>query len=290
MLVQLEFVRPWYTTWGSSEQEQRGLLPGDEVRLTGPRETRAIAIASPAENVFSWVAQLGQDRGGFYSYELLEDLAGCEMPNVQELDPSLQRWSIGDRLWMYPPRKLNGLGHATLLAHEPGRALVFGTHTPLDAPESLPSGTWSFVVQPTSPTSSRLIVRGRGTSPPSLLGVAFTQTLFEPLHFAMERRMLEGIRGLAEGRPISRLTDTLMLVLWTLAFVTFVAAGVFVLLGARWRRRVVGFVLAGAAFEILTLGQTSLWLGIPLVVSLLLFTWAPRRPRLAPRELLRQPS
>jgi len=212
------------------------------------------------------------------------------MPNVQELDPSLQQWSVGDRLWMYPPRKLDGLGHATLLALEPGRALVFGTHTPLDKPESLPSGTWSFIVEPTSPGSSRLIVRGRGTSPPNLLGVAFTQTVFEPLHFAMERRMLEGIRGLAEGRPISRLADAVMLVLWTLTFVTFVAAGILVLLGARWRRRLAGFVLAGGVFQVLTLGQPSLWLAIPLVAGLLLFTLAPHRPRHAPRELLGQPS
>jgi hypothetical protein len=92
---------------------------------------------------------------------------------------------------------------------------------------------------------------------------------------------------MAEGRPISRLHDGLMLVLWALTFVTFVAAGVFVVVGAHWRRRLVGFLLAGAVFETLTLGQPSLLLGIPVVVSLLLFTWAPRRSRHA---LLQRPS
>jgi len=85
--VLLVAVRPWYTTWGASEQERSSRLPGDEIGFSGRNETRAIAIAAPAEQVFSWLAQLGQDRAGFYSYELLEDLVGCEMPRLEHLDP-----------------------------------------------------------------------------------------------------------------------------------------------------------------------------------------------------------
>jgi hypothetical protein len=273
--VLLGVIRPWYTSWGAASTERVASLSGEAFSPQGPRETRAISIAAPAVHVFAWVAQLGQTRAGFYSYELLEDLAGCEMPHRSKLDPALQRWEPGDKLWMYPPDKLDGMGHATLLDYQPGRALIFGTRSPTDAPEAAFSGTWSFTVLPTGEQSSRLIVRGNGTPPPNMLGVAFNRAVFEPMHFAMERRMLEGIRGLAEGRPISPLRDHAMLALWTLTFVAFLAASVLVLTGVRWRRSLGAFVAAGVVFQILTLAQPSLLLGIPLVVALLLFAGMP---------------
>jgi hypothetical protein len=269
--VLLGLLRPWYTSWGASPAERRATLPGDSYTPHAPRETRALGIAAPGHQVFAWVSQLGQSRAGFYSYELLEDLAGCEMPSSSVLDPALQRWEPGDKLWMYPPDKLDGLGHATLLEYQPGRALVFGTRSPLDPSEAPFSGTWSFIVQHTSGETSRLIVRGAGTPPPHLLGMAFNRGVFEPMHFAMERRMMEGIRAHAEGQPISRLRDGAMLALWLLAFGTFVAAAVLVLAGPRWRRSLVTFVAAGVVFQILTLAQPSPWVGVPLVMALLLF-------------------
>jgi hypothetical protein len=40
---------------------------------------RAVTIDAPVEDVWPWLAQIGQDRAGFYSYEWLENLAGCRM-------------------------------------------------------------------------------------------------------------------------------------------------------------------------------------------------------------------
>jgi hypothetical protein len=271
----LGVMRPWYTSWGATDAERRATLIGDALSPHGPRETRAISIRAPAEHVFAWVSQLGQDRAGFYSYELLEDLAGCEMPNLQELLPHLQRWSPGDKLWMYPPDKLDGMGHATLREYQPGRALVFETRAPLGGPDAPPAGTWSFIVEGIDKDSSRLIVRGSGSPPPNLLGMAFNRGVFEPMHFAMERRMLEGIRGLAEGRPIPRLRDDAMVALWVLTFGSFLAAGVLVVSGRCWQRRLAAFIAAGLLFQILTLVQPPLLLAIPLVMLSLLFTGMP---------------
>jgi len=269
-------VRPWYIRWGATDAELQSGLPGDELGFPGRNETRAIAIAAPSAQVFSWLAQLGQDRAGFYSYELLEDLVGCEMPRIEHLDPELQHWSPGDKLWIYPPDKLGGMGYARLLSYEPGRALVFGTNVPTDLPQAGPSGTWSFVVHPTSKDSSRLIVRGTGGPTPSLLGMAFNRTVFEPLHFAMERRMLVGIRDLAEGRaPPTRLYDATLLVLWTLTFVTFISSAVAVLLVTRWRRQLFVLVAAGVVFQVLTLLQPPLPIALLCTLGLLLFA----RPR-----------
>lgn len=263
-------VRPWYTSWGTTLLERSRPLPGDGL-VAGPvRDTRAIAIAAPAAQVFAWVAQLGQDRAGFYSYELLEDLVGCEMPNVRHLDPALQRWSVGSKLWMYPADELEGLGHATLIHYEPGRALIFGTNTPSDPPGSAPTGSWSFVVEPTGPSSSRLITRASGGAKPTLLGAAHTLAVFEPLHFAMERRMLEGIRGLAEGRAISPARDALTLFGWFVAFVAFITAGALALLGRELWGPLAAFGAAGGVFQVVTLAQPSPLIGLGLVAAVAL--------------------
>src|SRR5690349_13258123 len=109
ILIKTHFLvaRPWFSTWGATAQEAQATLPGDElVPNARGQTTRAIAIDAPAERVYAWLAQTGQDRGGFYSYDVLEDLVGCEMPRVERLNPALQHWKLGDKLWMYPEHKL----------------------------------------------------------------------------------------------------------------------------------------------------------------------------------------
>jgi len=67
-------VRPWYLRWGASEDEVRKPLPGDELVLQPKiQSTRAVTIDAPVEDVWPWLVQLGYGRGGFYSYDLLEN-------------------------------------------------------------------------------------------------------------------------------------------------------------------------------------------------------------------------
>lgn len=275
--VLLTLVRPWYTSWGATALERGASLPGDAIVPGAPKATRAISIAAPPEQVYPWLAQLGQDRAGFYSYDLLENLAGCEMPRIERLDPALQHWTVGQKLWLYPERELGGVGYARLLELVPGRALAFGTHEPgqVAAP---PSGSWALIVEP-APGGSRLLARHSGTVTSSLLGAAFHHTVFEPLHFAMERRMLEGIRGLAEGRPLSALRDGCMLALWLVAAGALLASGVLVLLGREWQRRLLTFIAAGAMFQFLTFVQPAPAIGAVLVLATLALGWWPRGAR-----------
>ena len=57
-------------------------LSGDEAIVNpGLRQTRAVQVDAPPHAGWPWVAQTGQDRGGFYSYTWLENLAGCQMTN-----------------------------------------------------------------------------------------------------------------------------------------------------------------------------------------------------------------
>ena len=124
----IEVVRPAYLNWGATSEEQTRPLPGDDiVEHAMSQATRAITIAVPPGQVWPWIAQLGQDRGGFYSFDALVNLVGCDMPTVDVLRPDKQAWQLGDKLWMYPSDKAGGAGFATLRAFEPGRVLGFCT-------------------------------------------------------------------------------------------------------------------------------------------------------------------
>ena len=278
-IVFASFVRPWYLRWGTTPLEAISELPGDEiVPKAGSRATHAITIHASADRVWPWLAQIGQDRGGFYSFDLLENLVGCRMPTADYLRPDKQSWALGDKLWMYPRDKAGGIGFATLRTYVPSRALGFGTRmtgTPLSAPED---GSWSFAIVPLGDSAARLLVRGRGAPGRSLLGVTFDRSIFEPAHFAMERRMMIGIAQLAEGGGRHRLANHAQVVLWTITFGLFVAAVVMVFRRQQWGLALVSVGASATVFQILTLRQPSLTVGAFLVAALVALMWWPRRP------------
>jgi len=172
--------RQWMARWGASEADLRRPLPGDElVPDPASESTRAVTIDAPPEAVWPWVAQLGQDRGGFYSYRWLENLAGCRMPDAHEIHPEWQGRVVGETVLLHP---LKGLPVA---AFEPGHALVL-------------EGWGAFVVQPAPEPGggTRLLARGRV---PHGLGAWIGALLVDVPHFVMERRMLLGIKARAEA-------------------------------------------------------------------------------------------
>jgi hypothetical protein len=70
-------LRPWAMRMGTTLAERRAPLFGDSLhRGARYRVDNAITINAPADSVWPWVAQIGQDRGGFYSYDALERLFG----------------------------------------------------------------------------------------------------------------------------------------------------------------------------------------------------------------------
>ena len=272
-------IRPWYLQWGTTVAERTAPLPGDEiVPGAAVQETRAITIDAPVDAVWPWVAQTGQDRGGFYSYDLLENLVGCEMPTVDSLRPDKQQWVVGDKLWMYPSTKAGGVGYAVLRVYIPGRALGFGTYFAGTKPQGPEDGSWSFVLQPLSDSTTRLLVRGRGAPGRSLLGVAFDRSIFEPMHFVMEKRMMYGIEDLAEGRARHRYVNHAQVVLWAITFAMFVAGLVSVFVGPVWRRKLAGTVTAAVVFQILTLGQPPIDVAILLMLITGAVLWWPVAP------------
>jgi hypothetical protein len=176
-------VRPWMHRWGASSEEAAKDLPGDEtVPEPGVQQTRAITIEAPIQQVWPWLAQIGQDRGGFYSYEWLENLAGCHMRNADRVHPEWQAREPGDTVPLHPAAGLK------LRRFEPYRSLAF-------------EGGWYFVLEPLSHRRTRLLARSRT---PRGVGRLIYSALLEIPHFVMERKMLKGIKARAEGQATQR--------------------------------------------------------------------------------------
>ena len=181
-------VRPWHLRWGATDEELSERLPGDElVSFPNVEATHAITIDAPVEEVWPWLVQIGQDKGGFYSYTWLENLVGCNMHNADRIMPEFQSLSVGDIVRLHPQEP-----PLPVLVCEPPRTLVFGNN--MDYP-----GTWGFYLKEVDEGTTRLVIRGRGEWKSGLVNLLTAYVLFEPAHFIMERKMLLGIKSRAES-------------------------------------------------------------------------------------------
>jgi uncharacterized protein YndB with AHSA1/START domain len=202
--VYLLFVRPWHMRWGATDEEVRKRLPGDELVPHPTLEsTRALTIRAPVEEVWRWVVQLGQDRGGFYSYDRLENLAGADIHNVERIVPEMQHLKVGDFVPMAPVEWAVPTGGFTVVRIEPERAIVWRQGWPedlehLSLSDTQGSGTWAFILEKVDEGTTRLILRERSGHKPRMRDVVFNYLFMERQHFIMERRMLKGIKERAE--------------------------------------------------------------------------------------------
>ena len=170
--------RPWHLRWGAEPEDAKRPLPGDELLpKDGTQILHAVTIDAPVEEVWPWLAQLGQDRGGFYSYEWLENLAGCQMQNADRVRPEWQHRELGETVHLHPA------GGLRVSVFEPERALGL-------------EGWGTFALEPLGRDRTRLIARG---SVPRGVGAVAYGLLMELPHFLMERRMLLGIKERVEA-------------------------------------------------------------------------------------------
>jgi hypothetical protein len=186
--------RPWQLGWGATDEERGAALAGDDL-IPDPdlTATRAITVHAVADQVWPWITQVGQGRGGFYSYDALENLVGCHIHSADRVVPPVAG-RRGRRPGKAPPggwagRYRGGAGPGAGAA----RCRADGA-APYDT-------TWAFVLRERPEGTTRLLVRER---------YAYTKRwapfLIEPVAavaFVMSQRMLRRISGRAEraGRP-----------------------------------------------------------------------------------------
>ncbi len=99
----LAIFRPWQLRWGATDEEVERAMPGDNI-VDKPsfNATRAVTINAPAENIYPWIVQMGVNRAGWYSYDLLDNLA---RPSAEVILPEHQNIQVGDLIPMSPDGK-----------------------------------------------------------------------------------------------------------------------------------------------------------------------------------------
>ena len=202
-------LRPWHERWGATDEEVNAPLPGDGLTAEPAAQvTRAITIDAPPEDVWPWVIQLGADRGGFYSYDWLENLFALGIHSTDEIVPEWQQRSVGDLMYA----AANGGGGWYVMEVRPNEALVvktanLETSQPVsrDEPPAFWEFTWAFVLKEQPDGTTHFLVRERVG-----FGKRISQFLMSPVgfvSFVMTRKMMRGIKDRAEahrGRSSSR--------------------------------------------------------------------------------------
>ena len=166
------------------------LMPGDDL-IPHPvgSTTHAVTMACGPQDVWPWLAQMGADRAGWYSYDLL-DHGG--QPSARSILPSLQDIRVGTLFAALPGAKEGFF----VERFERNRMLM------LVAPNGHGAkATWTFLLEQPDPETTRLIVRARISYRPLGLPVAFGVPLARLVHFIMERKQLVEIASRAEHRP-----------------------------------------------------------------------------------------
>ena len=200
-------LRRWMLQWGSTPGEREMTLPGDEiVEAVMTHRTRAVTIAAPPEAVWPWLVQLGEDRAGWYSYDWIENWVfpgtihrADGRHSATYIHPELQDVQLGDHIDTARVGRTRVGAPVTIC--EPDRALVIGS--------------WAFILRPLPGGRTRFLNRERESgwlrqAAPrrsgvlQALGALVDYMVGEPLHFAMVRKMMLGIKSRAEASARSQ--------------------------------------------------------------------------------------
>ena len=200
LAVYFYVIWPAIANWGATGVEASAGLPGDHaVASPDLRTTRAVTVRAGPDRIWPWLMELGVDRGGMYSYDWLENLAGLNVHSTWRITPEWQSLRVGDFIRFTPPDYF--------LPNDPGvwvtglnfeRAMLGCLGNGAGPPEKCVR-TWQFILQPNKDGLTRLMVRTNAQTG-STLGAALGK-LFELPVFIMERRMLLGIKQRAEAVP-----------------------------------------------------------------------------------------
>ena len=195
-LVATPFIGRRRLRWGTIGSEATDPLPGDDL-VPDPKwsYTLGIGIDAPPDAVWPWIAQVGQRRGGFYTYQALENLVGCKITNTSEILPEYQEPALGSEIYLHPtapPMRVE-------IVDPPEAFVLFGSPADIGSETSWGMSTWQFVLRPGSNGTTRFLTRGRSDYTSDWKSrLAFGRFPIEVITFVMSRKMMIGIGRLAE--------------------------------------------------------------------------------------------
>jgi hypothetical protein len=234
LCVFLIFVQPWDRQWGARSAETARFLPGDDL-VSRPNyvTTRGITIQADPADVWPWLVQMGYRRGGLYSYDTLDRLAGIlDARSADSIKPEFQSLNAGDVI------PLGSGPNWPVASMEKERSLV------LDIKDKGSRVSWSFDLRPLNASSCRLVLRVRSRLKTGSLTAPLLNVL-DIVEFPMVERMLTGIRDRAEGHPRDPNSELVELGSWGLTILVGLAAAITAFFRRRW---LVFFWISCAAF------------------------------------------
>ena len=171
-------------------------VAGDEI-IPGARYayTHSEIVEAPPNIIWAYLMQLGCDRAGWYSIDLL-DHGG--KPSTGHIVDGWERRTIGDKLDATP----SGDGFFEVYAINHGNYFVLGGHGNRLGKEF--KMTWSFLLEPIGDDATKLITRVRANMEPGL-NSWLQGTLITPLvHGIMQRVQLKTLKRYAERDAMQR--------------------------------------------------------------------------------------
>jgi len=206
-IVGIILIKPYISTWGSTESEVSMPMPGDHL-APSISSTRSITINAPISKVWDWLIQIGSDRGGFYSYWFIEKPLGYKYRAQHRIEPEFKDMEVGRIISASVDPSMSVIKYNfPVIAVDPGKYFVLKN--------------WGcFLLNPINSKQTRLVVRTHGKTLPN-----WTDQLEMPLHYLMERRMLIGIKARAEagpGRPFSSTKDVMWFLGICLSFLSII--------------------------------------------------------------------
>jgi proline iminopeptidase len=183
--------------WGASEDEVVGHYPGADVVPEGQRgPTMAVTIDAPPDRVWPWLVQMGGDRGGWYSWDRLDNGA---RPSAREVHPEWQDLAVGDYVKYWRGRQ-GAVDAWQVAALEPNRFL--GLHGLTDLrlrnldpnqprPRAYTEGLWGFWLHELPGRRTRLVIGGYEAIRPRWLGRVSS---FIPVVWIMQARTMSVLK------------------------------------------------------------------------------------------------
>jgi proline iminopeptidase len=189
------WVRPRLWRWGASDEEVAGTYPGAELVPDGERgATMAVTIEAPPDQVWPWLVQMGGDRGGWYSWDRLDNGG---RPSAHEVHPEWQDLALGDYVKYW--RSAGAVDAWEVVAFEPNRFLGLRGLTDLQGrnldpkqprPSAYIEGLWGFLLNESPGGCTRLVIGGYQAIRPRWLGRFIFYWLYIPVTWIMQARML----------------------------------------------------------------------------------------------------